>query len=102
MAEDRWLEGTIDSDIVRIPYVSDALQGLIESQTAVQELSGVLKRAGVKATDPLTVGVFVETMTRLERQASAERKVILMTVLGTVQHFLQQAPGKVEDSHGEP
>jgi len=94
MPDQPWLEESLNTEITRIPYVADALKTLSEAQGGVQELGKVFASAGVRTEDPLTVGVFVEVMTRLERQASAERSLILMTMMGTVNHLLEKASRK--------
>jgi len=58
-----------------------SLVNLFEAQNHLQGLSGRLTAAGIKSSDALSVGVYVEIQTALEAQAHHERTVNLMVML---------------------
>jgi len=73
------------------PNLRVSMLQLFGAQNHLKKLPGILKSAGVKSTDPLSVGAYVEIHTALEAQAHHERTVNLMTMLALNNKIMQTA-----------
>ena len=77
----------------QFPGVKDALNNVIEQQRKTLAVSDRLKEFGVKSTDALSVGVFVEIFTEFEIQAHYERTLNLMVMMGISKHYSEALEG---------